>query len=94
MKRRRINRKDILEDEKAEQILLELYKVGHGLADQIVERVLGTDTDRDEREEIIQNTLIGLAAEAEKLERMNLEKRLQYMSTMIWKAAIERSRDK
>lgn len=93
MKRKKIYRKDVLEEEKAKKILIELYKAGHGLADYTVERVLGKDSVREEREEIIQEAFVALAEDVEKLERMSLEKKLQYMSTIVWKTAVEKGGD-
>lgn len=94
MKRRGIYGKDILPDKEAEQILLELYKAGHGLADHIAEQVLGPESSREEREEVIQDTLLGMAAYTEKMAQWDLDERLRYMSTLVWKKALERSLNK
>lgn len=90
MKHKKINRDGVLEEGGAEEILKELYKIGHGLADRIAECALGDESGREEREDIIRHVFLLLAGDVETLEQMSMEERLRYMGMRVWDSATRR----
>ena len=87
MRRKRKNRKGAISEEEAVELLTELYDAGHNMADYIVERLLGPELSRDEREEIVQMGFLKLADKAEALRGMTPAARMRTVGECMWKTA-------
>lgn len=87
MKRKRKNKKGAVSEEEAVEFLMELYDAGHNMADCIVEKLLGPEMSRDEREEIVQAGFLKLADKVEALKGMTPAAQMRTLGECMWKTA-------
>lgn len=84
--------KEMLGETEANQIITELYDKGHGLATLVIEQVLTTQVNKDEREDLIQEGFLRLIIHVEKLRDKCLEERLSYMVAAMRCVAVDEGR--
>lgn len=85
-------REEILEDDEARRIIEELYDKGHGLADYVIEQILGTQLTREEREDLIQDGFLRMIIHVEKLRNKSEGERISYMYSTMRNVAIDEGR--
>lgn len=83
---------EFLEDEEARNVIEELYQSGHGLADYVIEQILGSQLCREEREDLIQEGFLRLTVHVDKLKKETLSGRLRYMYSTMRNVAIDEGR--
>ena len=71
--------------------MLGLYDKGHNVADYIVEKLLGSELSRDEREEIVQEGFVRLADDIDALRRMTPAERMNALCECMCKTVIAAS---
>jgi len=86
------SKRDFVGDEEAKRMIEELYDKGHGLADYVIEQVLGRQLSRDEREDLIQEGFLRLTIHVEKLKDKDADERLRYMYSTMRNVAIDEGR--
>ena len=83
---------EILGDNEAREIIEELYRKGHNLADHVIEQILGNQVDRAGREDLIQEGFLRMIIHVEALKDRSLGERLSYMRITMRNIAIDEGR--
>ena len=84
--------RDVLEDEEAYNIIMELYTTKYHEAAREIERCLGSQIGWDEKYDLVQEGFIRLIRHVETLKNRNLNGRVNYMKRTMKNLAIDEGR--
>jgi RNA polymerase sigma factor (sigma-70 family) len=84
--------REVLSDVEVKEMIGELYVRGHGLADQVIEQILGNQISKEEREDLIQEGFVRLIIHVEELKKRSMGGRLSYMRSTMRNLAIDEGR--
>lgn len=83
---------DILDNAEAQEIIAELYDIGHNLADFTIAQVLGNQLSREEREDLVQEGFLRLVSHVDALKKRTLGERMSYLQSTMRNLAIDEGR--
>lgn len=87
-----ISEDGMLSNDQAKQIIMDLYRKGHGRAFYTIERILGNQLTKDEIEDLVQEGFVRLLIHVDRLRRIDTELQMRYLTSTMRNVAIDEGR--